>query len=111
MIRAPMESHNQTTTELPQSKLAERTTVSTNNESSEVFRLEPWKQPKSSSKIWTLTFDLPGEKVNKLSQKVIREFDTLLSRLESMGSKKEIEALVLVSGKPGNFIAGADIEM
>lgn len=65
----------------------------------------------NDSKIWTLVFDLPGEKVNKLSREVMAEFDGLLPRLEEMGGKKEIDALILVSGKEGNFIAGADIEM
>src|SRR5437588_671931 len=63
------------------------------------------------SRIWTLVFDTPGEKVNKLSRAVIQEFTPLLDRLESMGKQGQIDALVLVSGKSGNFIAGADINM
>lgn len=64
-----------------------------------------------SGKIWTLVFDTPGEKVNKLSKAAIDEFSPLLDRLESMGNQGQIEALVLLSGKPGNFVAGADINM
>jgi len=60
-----------------------------------------------SSKIWSLTFDLAGEKVNKLSKTVMAEFEELLPQLEKLNA----DALVLLSGKPGNFIAGADIEM
>ncbi|MGZ3687082.1 MAG: 3-hydroxyacyl-CoA dehydrogenase NAD-binding domain-containing protein, partial [Bdellovibrionota bacterium] len=63
------------------------------------------------TKIWTLTFDLPGEKVNKLGKRVLDEFDRLLPELEQMGKDGKIDALVLLSGKPGNFIAGADIDM
>lgn len=64
------------------------------------------------ARIWTLTFDLPGEKVNKLSRKVMADFAQVLTELEKMGrEEKSIDALVLRSGKPGNFIAGADIEM
>ncbi len=62
-------------------------------------------------KLWNLCFDLPGEKANKLNQKVMLEFDQVLGTLEEMGSKGQIEALVLTSKKPGIFIAGADIEM
>lgn len=75
------------------------------------FRLEPVAPQKGGLKLWTLTFDLPGEKVNKLSRRVMIEVDSLMSRLEEMGKKKEIDALVLFSGKSVNFIAGADIEM
>lgn len=75
------------------------------------FRLEPVTSQKGGAKLWSLTFDLPGEKVNKLSRKVMTEVESILKRLQEMGKKKEIDALILVSGKPGNFIAGADIEM
>lgn len=39
----------------------------------------------------------------------MREAEQLIAELQSRAS--EIDALVLLSGKPGNFIAGADIEM
>jgi 3-hydroxyacyl-CoA dehydrogenase/enoyl-CoA hydratase/3-hydroxybutyryl-CoA epimerase len=54
---------------------------------------------------------LPGEKVNKLSKKVIHEMEGLIPQLESLGSQGKIDVLVLKSGKSGNFIAGADIEL
>lgn len=81
--------------------------------SKEPFQLENQlgKRNGIQKKIWTLTFDQPGEKVNKLSASVIRSFDSIVTRLEEMGKKEEIDALVLCSGKPGNFIAGADIEL
>lgn len=60
-------------------------------------------------KLWQLTFDLPGEKVNKFSKAAIAEFETLIGELEKKGG--EIDALILRSGKKGNFIAGADITM
>src|SRR5438105_2746696 len=66
--------------------------------------------PSANIKLWSLTFDLPGEKVNKLNQKVIEDFAASLDELEKLGADK-IDALILRSGKPGNFIAGADIEM
>src|SRR5438309_17022 len=79
--------------------------------SEEIFKLNDVSDQVGGMKLWTLTFDLPGEKVNKLSRKVMERFEALLPSLEAMASDGRIEALALVSGKPGNFIAGADIEM
>lgn len=77
--------------------------------SASAFRLESIEsiQPKW----WKVTFDLPGEKVNKFSKQVIADFEKLIDDLEQRGKRGEISALVLVSGKPTNFIAGADIEL
>ena len=54
-----------------------------------------------------VTFDLPGEPVNKLTAEVMDEFEMLLTRL---GEDGMVRAVVLMSGKSDNFIAGADIE-
>lgn len=54
-----------------------------------------------------ITFDLTGEPVNKFSATVIAEFDAILTKIET---DKSIKAAVLISGKPDNFIAGADID-
>jgi 3-hydroxyacyl-CoA dehydrogenase/enoyl-CoA hydratase/3-hydroxybutyryl-CoA epimerase len=54
-----------------------------------------------------LTLDLPGEKVNTLSRAVLAEFLLLLPELEAR--PPDIRAVVLRSGKPDTFIAGADI--
>jgi len=54
-----------------------------------------------------VTLDVPGAPVNTLSSAVAQEFDGLLTRLED---DAEASAIVLISGKPDNFIAGADIE-
>ena len=54
-----------------------------------------------------VTFDLPGEPVNKLSNSVRVEFEALLIRLRD---DAEVKGVVLISGKPDTFIAGADIE-
>lgn len=74
------------------------------------FKLEDRSQ-QWGAKLWSLTFDLPNEKVNKLSKAVIVEMEALLPELEAMGKEGRIDALILQSGKAGNFIAGADIEM
>jgi 3-hydroxyacyl-CoA dehydrogenase/enoyl-CoA hydratase/3-hydroxybutyryl-CoA epimerase len=57
--------------------------------------------------IAVVTFDLPGEPVNKLTDAVKVEFEALLIRLRD---DTTIRAAVLISGKPDSFIAGADIE-
>jgi len=41
----------------------------------------------------------------------MNEFEKLLPQLESLGKEGKIDVLVLLSGKKGNFIAGADIEL
>ena len=54
-----------------------------------------------------LSLDLPGEPVNKLNAAVKAEFEAALARLRD---DPGVRALVIISGKPDNFIAGADIE-
>jgi 3-hydroxyacyl-CoA dehydrogenase/enoyl-CoA hydratase/3-hydroxybutyryl-CoA epimerase len=54
-----------------------------------------------------LTFDLPGEKVNKLSTPVVTELADVLVRLER---EARIRGLLIRSGKPDVFIAGADVK-
>ena len=54
-----------------------------------------------------VTFNLEGESVNKLTRGVVEEFKALTDRVDADST---IRAVVLVSGKPDLFIAGADIE-
>ena len=51
-------------------------------------------------------FDTPGEKVNKYSAGVAREFDAFL---DDLAKRTDLKALLLVSSKPDIFIAGADV--
>ena len=60
-----------------------------------------------SDGIAIVTIDLPGEPVNKFSAGVIAEFDELMGQVES---NPAVKAVVLISGKPDGFIAGADID-
>jgi 3-hydroxyacyl-CoA dehydrogenase/enoyl-CoA hydratase/3-hydroxybutyryl-CoA epimerase len=57
--------------------------------------------------IAVITFNLPGEPVNKLSGAARIELEALLIGLRDDPAAR---AVVLISGKPDNFIAGADIE-
>lgn len=52
--------------------------------------------------IW---FDLPGEKVNKLSTPVLHELSAVIDEVVAGEAKK----IVFASRKPGIFIAGADV--
>ena len=61
----------------------------------------------TENSIAVVTFDLPGEPVNKLSAAVKSEMESLLSRLKD---DPAVRAVVLISGKSDTFIAGADIE-
>ena len=54
-----------------------------------------------------ITFDLPGESVNKFTPAVVDEFAAVLDRLQRDAN---IRAGVFISGKPEMFVAGADIE-
>lgn len=54
-----------------------------------------------------VTFDLPDEPVNKFNAAVKAEFEQTLARLEA---DPQVQAVVIISGKPDMFIAGADIE-
>jgi 3-hydroxyacyl-CoA dehydrogenase/enoyl-CoA hydratase/3-hydroxybutyryl-CoA epimerase len=53
-----------------------------------------------------LVFDLPGEKLNILRSTVMEELAAILSGLTN---RADIRCLIIRSGKPGIFIAGADI--
>jgi 3-hydroxyacyl-CoA dehydrogenase/enoyl-CoA hydratase/3-hydroxybutyryl-CoA epimerase len=59
-----------------------------------------------SDEIAVLTFDLPNEKVNKLSTSVMTELKAHIEKLKSSSYKM----VVFKSAKPKIFIAGADIE-
>ncbi|MFZ2492809.1 MAG: 3-hydroxyacyl-CoA dehydrogenase NAD-binding domain-containing protein, partial [Thermoanaerobaculia bacterium] len=67
---------------------------------SHAFRLE------RNGELAILWFDLPGEKVNKFSSSVMKEFATVVEELER---SPDIRRLIVASGKPGIFIAGADV--
>jgi 3-hydroxyacyl-CoA dehydrogenase/enoyl-CoA hydratase/3-hydroxybutyryl-CoA epimerase/3-hydroxyacyl-CoA dehydrogenase/enoyl-CoA hydratase/3-hydroxybutyryl-CoA epimerase/enoyl-CoA isomerase len=53
-----------------------------------------------------LTLDAPGKGANVLSQSVLEELERHLAQLES---RSDLAGLVIRSGKPGMFIAGADL--
>lgn len=58
--------------------------------------------------VYVITIDSPNVKVNSLNTSVMEEVSNILNEVDS---NPAIEAAVLISGKPGCFIAGADITM
>ncbi len=56
--------------------------------------------------IAALTFNLPDKGANILSTHVLEEFSTHLDALEK---RNDLKGLIIRSGKPGMFIAGADL--
>src|SRR5262245_37203906 len=60
----------------------------------------------SEDGIARITFDTPGEKINKLTTLSMERLDTLLTEVRANG---KVRGLVFRSAKPGMFIAGADI--
>lgn len=66
-----------------------------------VFKLEELPGP-----IALVTFDVPGQKVNTLGRAVQAELSQLVDQLEK---RTDLRGLLLRSGKPGQFIAGADL--
>ncbi|TRY78885.1 hypothetical protein TCAL_04226 [Tigriopus californicus] len=55
-----------------------------------------------------IKLDSPGTKVNSLNEEVMTEIQALYRDIQSNSA---IQSAVLISGKPGCFIAGADIKM
>src|SRR3954453_15949641 len=54
-----------------------------------------------------VTFNMPGSKANTLGQAVQAELEQILDELER---RSELKGMLLLSGKPGIFIAGADLK-
>src|SRR4051794_23248892 len=54
-----------------------------------------------------LVFDQPGSKANTLGQAVQSDLENVLDELER---RTDVSGLIFASGKPGMFIAGADLK-
>ncbi len=67
-----------------------------------IFHLEV-----GADRLATLTFDSPDRKVNVFTRAAFQELEQLV---DGLAGRKDIGCLILLSGKPGNFIAGADVE-
>jgi 3-hydroxyacyl-CoA dehydrogenase/enoyl-CoA hydratase/3-hydroxybutyryl-CoA epimerase len=68
--------------------------------------LSPFRLTVEPDGLALLVFDTPGEKVNKFSTPVMREFERVI---DGLAVRSDVKALLLLSAKPGVFIAGADV--
>jgi 3-hydroxyacyl-CoA dehydrogenase / enoyl-CoA hydratase / 3-hydroxybutyryl-CoA epimerase len=64
-----------------------------------------WKMDRDGQGIAWLTLDKPETSANTLSQQVMRELDALLQSL----ARSPPRGVIIRSGKPSGFIAGADV--
>jgi 3-hydroxyacyl-CoA dehydrogenase/enoyl-CoA hydratase/3-hydroxybutyryl-CoA epimerase len=60
-----------------------------------------------ADRLATLTFDSPDKKLNVFTRTALQELERVL---EELAGRKDIGCLILLSGKPAGFIAGADVE-
>jgi 3-hydroxyacyl-CoA dehydrogenase/enoyl-CoA hydratase/3-hydroxybutyryl-CoA epimerase len=67
-----------------------------------IFRLEV-----GEDRLATLTFDLPDKKVNVFGRAAFAELERVLDEL---AARRDVGCLVLLSGKEGSYIAGADVD-
>jgi len=76
---------------------------------SELTKTGAWILEDQGEGIWCLVFDLPDEKLNKLTTEVLEDLEVVLKKLRGL---PELKALIVLGGKEdsGTFIAGADIE-
>ncbi|XP_059619094.1 trifunctional enzyme subunit alpha, mitochondrial [Phlebotomus argentipes] len=65
-------------------------------------------QTKVVDGVLVVTLDSPNVKVNSLGEEVSREFENVLRDLETNAA---VNSAVVISAKPGCFVAGADIGM
>src|SRR5689334_10858011 len=71
------------------------------SESTAALRLEML-----DSGIGLATFDQPGARANTMSQAVLGELEGIVAQLKE---RTDLRGLIFRSGKPGMFIAGADL--
>jgi 3-hydroxyacyl-CoA dehydrogenase / enoyl-CoA hydratase / 3-hydroxybutyryl-CoA epimerase len=67
-----------------------------------IFHLEV-----GADRLATLTFDLPGKRVNVFTRAALEDLERAIGEA---AAREDVGCLVLLSGKEGNFIAGADVE-
>ncbi|HEY9225036.1 MAG TPA: fatty acid oxidation complex subunit alpha FadJ, partial [Gemmatimonadaceae bacterium] len=81
--------------------------MSTTSRQSPAFGTAPTLSMELDGDVLVVTIDRPGETVNTLSTVMVGEFEGLFLRIDE---DPLIKAVILISGKPENFIAGADVD-
>jgi 3-hydroxyacyl-CoA dehydrogenase/enoyl-CoA hydratase/3-hydroxybutyryl-CoA epimerase len=64
--------------------------------------------PEVSPRLAVITIDRPGEKVNTIAPAALAEVERQFAEIEATPG---LAGIVLISGKPDTFIAGADVEV
>ena len=64
--------------------------------------------PEVSPRLAVITIDRPGEKVNTIAPAALEEVEQQFATIEATPG---LAGIILISGKPDNFIAGADVEV
>ena len=64
--------------------------------------------PEVSPRLAVITIDRPGEKVNTIDPAALEEVERQFAAIEATPG---LAGIILISGKPDNFIAGADVEV
>ena len=75
----------------------------------DLSQLKDWRFSVDPERIAWLVFDREGETTNTLGRRPFEELEAIVTRLEEGARAGEIRGAVIISGKPGNFITGADI--
>lgn len=64
--------------------------------------------PEAQPRLAVITIDRAGEKVNTIAPELFPEILEVFAAIEAAGG---VAGIVLISGKPDNFVAGADVEV
>ncbi|GAB4196595.1 MAG: 3-hydroxyacyl-CoA dehydrogenase NAD-binding domain-containing protein [Wenzhouxiangellaceae bacterium] len=75
------------------------------NKASKEHAWRHWRTETDLDGVLWLIIDRAGEKTNALGQEVLEELEQIITQVE----RDRPAGLILMSGKPGNFIVGADI--
>lgn len=71
--------------------------------------LKDWRLVVDNENIAWATFDREGQSANALGKRPLEELDQIISAVDKGARTGTIDGLVFLSGKPGSFIVGADI--
>lgn len=73
------------------------------------LELHDWRFSIDDEDIAWAVFDREGQSVNSLGRRPIEELGRIIDHVEPLARDRTIRGLVIISGKPKGFIAGADI--
>ena len=83
--------------------MATQQRIQTSSEKSPVFQFSV-----RPDKVGIITINVVDEKVNTLKAAFVEQFQNVLKQAQQHSG---VKGLIITSGKPDNFIAGADISM